>query len=511
MFTQLRNLADIASILNTSSTMGMPNTFGECTPLSTIAEPGTPSDMDISSSAEHSPSPLLFHIDLQDEDKKSSPIAIPLLPPIDDLFEQNDRQVAKKTIPFTKPPHPMEEIWAERAAQEAEEAEADGMKPSTIISNGIQIQPYTIDDWSLSPHSAKWDSPSTTKYMPADITRMALTMVHDQSEEEVSSILDQWPSPPSMPPAGDDMHPPAETFSGAHPGEEWEYNAISKPKYFRFLISDPSIPCCQIIAPWIKYDLNPIRPSISGTFGKYHPVVTRPLRPSPMDYTCPPLTPDQTAVLRQDESFLDVVDYIIQEHLSFDVQAGVQQFCHYDNARQAIQTTITQLQDKYMHYLKRSMEVLSDLENANVLGCILAHHEDFDNNPKAYATFFTKVAPFKGHVTNSGRDTTVDPYAAGLISFGPPASACTVSDMYYTPLLTYAEAVKKSRAPPTMPRAMHNAPRRDMPRPVLSTLSITSSDCSTISGRHRSKRCHKCHTLGHIRQECPNWHKSCHY
>jgi hypothetical protein len=388
MFTQLHNLADIASVLNTSSTMGTPNTFGERTPLSTIAEPGTPSDMDISSSAEHSPSPLLFHIDLQDKDKKSLPIAILLLPPIDDLFEQNDCQVAKKTIPFTKPPRPMEEIWAERAAQEAEEAKSDGMKPPIIVSNGIQIQPYTIDDWSLSPHSAKWDSPSATKYMPADITRMALTMVHDQSEEEVSSILDQWPSPPSMPPAGDDMHLPAETFSGACPGEDWEYNAISKPKYFRFLIPDPSILRRQIVAPWIKYDLNPVRPSISSTFGKYHPVVTRPLCPSPMNYTCPPLTPDQTAVLRQDESFSDIVDYIIQEHLLFDVQAGVQQFQYYDNARQAIQTTIIQLQDKYMHYLERSMEVLSDLENVNILGRILAHHEDFDDNPKAYTTFF---------------------------------------------------------------------------------------------------------------------------
>src|SRR5437879_5460197 len=102
-----------------------------------------------------------------------------------------------------------------------------------------------------------------------------------------------------------------------------------------------------------------------------------------------------------------------------------------------------------MHYLEHSMEVLSDLENANVLGYILAHHEDFDNNPKAYATFFTKVAPFKGHVTNSSCDTTVDPYATGLISFGLPASACTVSNMHYTPFLTYAEAVKKSCAPPS--------------------------------------------------------------
>jgi hypothetical protein len=277
--------------------------------------------MDISSSVGSSPSPLLFHIDLQDEDKKKSlPISIPVLLLIDNLFEQNNKQIACKTIPFTKLLCPMEEIWAERAAQEA--AEADGMKPPIIIHNGIQIQPYTIDNWSLSPHLTKWDSPATTKYMPADITRMALTMTHEDSEE-VFSILDQWPLLPSMPPAGDDMHPPAETFSGARLGEEWEYNKITKPKYFWFLIPDPSIPCHQIIAPWIKYDLNPVRPSISGTFGKYHPVITHPLRPSPVDYTCPPLTPDQTAILRQDESFLDVIDYIIQEHLSFDVQAGV--------------------------------------------------------------------------------------------------------------------------------------------------------------------------------------------
>jgi hypothetical protein len=65
------------------------------------------------------------------------PIAIPVLPPIDDLFKQNDKQITHKTIPFTKLPRLIEEIWAERAAQEA--AEADGMKPPIITTNGIQI------------------------------------------------------------------------------------------------------------------------------------------------------------------------------------------------------------------------------------------------------------------------------------------------------------------------------------------------------------------------------------
>jgi hypothetical protein len=65
--------------------------------------------------------------------------------------------------------------------------------------------------------------------MPANIMHMALTMPHieEESEEEVCSILDQWPSLPSTPPAGNDMHPSAETFSGACLGEEWKYNKTS--------------------------------------------------------------------------------------------------------------------------------------------------------------------------------------------------------------------------------------------------------------------------------------------
>jgi hypothetical protein len=167
MFTQLHNFANIAAVLNILTTMGMPNTFRACTPLFTIAEPGTPSDIDISSSIGSSPSPLLFHINLQDEQKKPLPIPIPVkLSPIDDLFGQNHKpQITCKTILFTKLPHPMKEIWAEHAAQEA--AEADGMKPTIIVSNDIQL--YTIDNWSLPLHLSTWDSPSTKKFMHADI------------------------------------------------------------------------------------------------------------------------------------------------------------------------------------------------------------------------------------------------------------------------------------------------------------------------------------------------------
>ena len=304
------------------------------------------------------------------------------------------------------------------------------------------------------------------------------------------------------------MHPPQEVFSGACPEDGWHYNKIGSPKYFRFLIPDPAMPRRQIVAPWIRYDMNPIRPTISSTFGKHHPVINHPLRPTPVDYTCPVLTPEQTAILRQDEPFSEVVDYILQEHLPFDVQAGVQQYRHYDNARQAIANTITSLQEKYSHYLERSVEVLSDLENANILGRILAHHEDFDGNPKAYAAFFLKVSPFRGHVTNSGRDTTVDPYAASLMSFGPPASACKPVSKALRPWLTYAEALKSSFfAPPRAPRSMLPcySPRSSRTPSTASTASTSSKSWSNTyyDKKSKSKRCYRCKRTGHIRQDCP--------
>ena len=152
------------------------------------------------------------------------------------------------------------------------------------------------------------------------------------------------------------------------------------------------------------------------------------------------------------------------------------------------------------------MEVLSDLENANILGHILAHHEDFDGNPKAYATFSLKVSPFQGHVTNSSRNTTVNPYAASLMSFRLPASACKPVRKMPCPWLTYAEALKSSFCY-TLPCASHSM------LPCYSPSSLhTSSTASTsnkswpntyYNKKSKSKQCYCCKRIGHIRQDCP--------
>ena len=85
MFTTLRTLADVAT---------------KRAPLSssTIAEPGSPSDMDINSSSdEYSPSPLLFKLDLED---KEEPPASPILPGINHLFDQPKYQQVE--LPLVK-------------------------------------------------------------------------------------------------------------------------------------------------------------------------------------------------------------------------------------------------------------------------------------------------------------------------------------------------------------------------------------------------------------------------
>jgi len=181
----------------------------------------------------------------------------------------------------------------------------------------------------------------------------------------------------------------------------------------------------KIVAPWIKYDLTIAQPKIAGTFGKNYPVIIRGLCPTPVNYLCPILTPSQLEILDSKVQCGEVIDWILTEHCPKDLLAGVLTYCHYQEAQYATQHQINALQERHMHYLEKRMEALSALENANILGCILAHIEDFDGYPKAYSNFFKSVAPFHGHITYSGTNTAIDHYMSRAIALGLPALACT--------------------------------------------------------------------------------------
>ena len=70
-----------------------------------------------------------------------------------------------------------------------------------------------IEQWDFSSSSSSWDNDS--------------------------DMLNTWPSPPTTPPHGDDMHPPDANTRGSHPGNEWEINRPNTRTYYRFLIPDP--------------------------------------------------------------------------------------------------------------------------------------------------------------------------------------------------------------------------------------------------------------------------------
>ena len=334
-------------------------------------------------------------------------------------------------------------------------------------------EPY--EDWMPSPHTWNNGVPRLPT-PPSDMTTL-------DDEEAQTSIANGWPLPPSPPLKGTDMQLPIEEFSGAPPGHLWEYNTIGSPNYFRLLIPDPAMPHRQIVAPYIKYNSDTSHPEISSTFSRDYPIITHALRPTQVDYLCPVLNPSQTRVLTPDEKFSKIIDWILGEHCPCNLHAGVGQYQHYLNACQTVQKQINALQEHNMYYLEKRMEVLSNLKNANVLGHILAHTEEFDSHLEAYASFFQAVSPFCRHITYLGTNVAIDCYMSGAIALSPPAVSKPLPPYVH---LTYADALRNSKS---ICKLLITA---DKPPPIPTGL------CST-----HGKRCHKCCVLRHIRHECP--------
>ncbi len=358
-----------------------------------------------------------------------------------------------------------------------------------IDLNILEITTASNEDWSVPtiPEPTGWDHPSAKPLY--DQERLPTPEPYDSEEDgeydeeeeeddvkqgvKVSYSDDAWPSPPPSPKEGNDMHPPHRSMCGETPGSNWQYNEFGNLDYFRFLIPDPHFPGYQMVAPWIKYDMDPANPQISGSYGINYPSVTRSLRAIPVPYRTPTLAPGQNRVLRTGELFTDVIDYILEEHCPKDLVTSVHNYRYHDDARQALEAKIAALHEKAYYHLEKSVCAISDLENTNILGRLIAHAKDFDNNPRAYAAFFQAIGKFTGNVTYSGSNTQIDPSLSAHINLGPPASAVTVRN-------------------PITP-----------PRPYVNLLKAIRKDDKYGPKTRKAKRCHKCRLYGHIRRDCP--------
>jgi hypothetical protein len=274
-------------------------------------------------------------------------------------------------------------------------------------------------------------------------------------------LPEAWPSPPTTPITGDDFHPPQLSACGQHPGEDWIVNTPGTRDYFRFLIPDPATNR-SIVAPFVRYTPSEARPEIWATYGKGFRTHVRNLSPTPADYLCPPLSIEQGHLFDADASYAPFVDQVINTHFPRDLAAGVRQFQYFKKAQYSIQRTIRELQAKEMRYIERSCEVLSELEMANVLGRFLAHLDEavkmLDDQPslQTHISFAKCISGFTGQI----------PYNARTLS---------------RPLLDSHVSIILPKTTPTQPRAF--------------------SESSNNS--YRSKRCHLCRKVGHIRATCP--------
>jgi len=176
-----------------------------------------------------------------------------------------------------------------------------------LISNSTTLIPEEenpIDNWDLSVLSSRWDDDCDQKY-------------HNT-----------WLSPPQTPIDRDDMHPPSLESCGNFVGEGWDFNKPLSSHYHRILI--PSVVGkCQIVVPYIKYNLDYKHPEISGTFRQGYMVYTYPLRPTPVNHLCPPLTPEQLQLLDSQAPFAFAITKVVNDYFPPDLAAGVHQYQFY--------------------------------------------------------------------------------------------------------------------------------------------------------------------------------------
>jgi hypothetical protein len=155
--------------------------------------------------------------------------------------------------------------------------------------NGWKDKNYMKDNYLVLPPPL---SPKTWEYLLQEDDEMEAGKILNiplEIKEEMGTLND-WPS---IPLEGNNMHPLHLSFYGANPREGWQYNCFGHLDYYWFLITDPNFSIYQMVAPWIKYNLNPALLQIFGSFGINYPITTCILWPSPVDYHTPILTPEQ--------------------------------------------------------------------------------------------------------------------------------------------------------------------------------------------------------------------------
>ena len=317
----------------------------------------------------------------------------------------------------------------------------------------------------------------------------------DTSEESWSAWMPASPAPPQ----GDSTHPPSQWVCGEHPGMGWELNDILTTSFYRFQIPDPTTNRI-IVAPYISYSIQRDRAEVQGTYGKGYPILTHTLEPIRVDYYCPPMTSEQLTLFDAKAPYASAVNRVLNENFPLVLSAAVRRYQFYKEEQYAAQERIRRLQEKERNCLEKAMCVLSEMENANVIGRLFLYEDEILNalthNQPAASLFLRAIHPFRGVIPTSALDSTPNPWRNKFPSRTIPANRtlyqrlqrCSSKERNHIEVENRAAEVLQESADEIEDRLRAQLEKRKPKHPLSA-----------------HKKCFRCGHMGHIRAHCYNF------
>jgi hypothetical protein len=327
----------------------------------------------------------------------------------------------------------------------------------------------------------------------------------DDEEEEEDDTDDSWGKPN-----------PADRFqenAGDHPGEGWYLNDPLTKYFYQIEIVHPTTG--QVInAPYVTFHIQLENAEVSATFGRGYAIITKPLEPRSVCYYCPALTPEQIQILDPTEGHAQAVRQVVEDHFPIHLSAALKRYHFYRRQQYHLQHHARLLKAREEKYTEKAIEVLSQLENANIVGRLCAHEDDLlrqlTADHKRPDIFFEVLRSYSGPVTVSALDARANPFRAGAKDhhLRPDAQDKPRPDDHvreYCPRCKHAvlpghnDKCKKEQLRQLAEERLQATADRieDALRDKLHQRPQSRIPLSTY------KRCHKCYKMGHIRAQCP--------
>ena len=137
----------------------------------------------------------------------------------------------------------------------------------------------------------------------------------------------------------------------------WELNDMLTTNFYHIQIPDLTTKWI-IVAPYISFSIQRECAEVQGTYGKGYQIYNCCLEPIPVDYYCPPFTPEQITLLNTTAEHAHALTTVVDEKFPIDLSTALQRYQYLKEEQYAAQAKIKQFQEREMRYLKKAVCVL---------------------------------------------------------------------------------------------------------------------------------------------------------